>query len=257
MAIAENPRAVAGDNASPADPLIVEMNERIDAANRWLKERLDWEKWDLATADKANFFIEQIQATWKALDDRRLDEGRDFKKKQDAFYKDPLALLVLAKSKIAPLRTEWLKREDDRVLEEKRKAEVEAERLRKVAADAEKKAQDALKKKGGDPLRAELEAGKARDAAVEAAVAADNAPEKARITGDYSSRAKGLTDYWSGQITDISLAFKHYNSKNSPYKGMLALAIQSAIERFVNEDARKLKDETKAPPGTKFIKDRR
>lgn len=242
---------------NPPDPLIVEMDERIDAANRWLKERPDWEKWDLATADKANFFIEQITATHKALDDRRLEEGREFKKKQDAFYKDPLALLVLAKSKIAPLRTEWLKREDDRVLEEKRKAEVEAERLRKVAADAEKKAQDALKKKGADPLRAELAATKARDAAVEAAVAADNAPEKARITGDYSSRAKGLTDYWSAEVTDISLAFRHYNGKNSAYKDALAAAIRTAIEGFANADARKLKDEAQAPAGVKFNKDRR
>lgn len=245
------------DHNQAPDPLILEMDERIDNANKWLKERPDWEKWDLPTADKANFFIEQIGATWKALDDRRLEEGRAFKAKQDAFYKDPLALLVLAKSKLVPLRTLWLKRDEDRVLAEKRAREAEAERLRKVAEDAVKAAELAATKKGGDPLRAERAATKAQEAAVEAAVVAEEAPEKAKITGMYSSRAKGLTDYWSGEVTDFSLAFKHYNAKGNPKKDRLALAIKAAIDQFVNEDARALKDETKAPPGVKFNKDRR
>lgn len=242
---------------NPPDALIVEMDERIDAANKWLKGRPDWEKWDLATADKANFFIEQIGATWKALDDRRLEEGRAFKKKQDDFYKDPLALLVLAKEKMVPLRRKWLIREDERVQQERREAE---QRAAQAAADAEKAIRDAelaATKKGGDPLRAELAATKAQEVAVEAAAQAEAAPEKARITGTFSSRAKGLTDYWSGEVTDISLAFKHYNAKGSAKKDRLALAIKAAIDTFANEDARALKDETKAPPGVKFIKDRR
>lgn len=257
MAVAENPRAVAGDNAPPADPLIVEMNERIDNANRWLKERPDWEKWDLATADKANFFIEQIDATWTALDGRRLDEGRAFKAKQEAAYKDPLTLLTMAKNKMAALRTSWLKREDTRVLKEKADAEERARKLLEEAETARKKAELAATKKGGDPLRAELAATKAHEAAVEAAVVAEAAPMKAVISGTYSSRAKGLTDYWSAEITDISAAFKHYNGKTSPQKAALAAAIQTAVEGFANADARKMKDEAQAPPGVKFIKDRR
>lgn len=245
------------DHNNPPDPLIIEMDERIDNANKWLKERPDWEKWDLATADKANFFVEQIQATWKALDDRRLEEGRAFTAKQKAFYSDPLALLIMAKDKMKALRTSWLKREDDRVLEAKRKAEAEAKRLADEADAARIKAEKAAKAKGGDPLRAELAATKALEVATEAAAVAEAAPVKAQISGTYSSRAKGLTDYWSGEVTDMSLAFKHYNAKGSPKKDRLALAIKAAIEQFANEDARALKDETKAPPGVKFNKDRR
>jgi hypothetical protein len=113
MNTAENPRAVAGDN-SPPDPLLAEASERVDTCNKWLKERSDWEKWDPETADKANFFISQIGGTFDALDGRRLDEGREFKKQQDAVYKAPLALLTMAKDKLVPLRRAWLKREDDR-----------------------------------------------------------------------------------------------------------------------------------------------
>jgi len=242
---------------NPPDPLIAEMEERIDAANRWLKERPDWEKWDAETADKANFFIGQIAATRKALDDRRLEEGREFKKKQDEFYKDPLALLDLAKGKLMPLRTAWLKREEDRVRAEK---EAKEEAARKAAAEAEAarlKAEKAMKAKGGDPLRAELEAAKAAEKAAELQAEAESAPEKAQIKGNYSSRAAGLRDYWSAEVVDISAAFKFYNAKGNAKKERLALAIRAAIEKFADEDARELKDETKAPPGIKFVKERR
>jgi hypothetical protein len=256
MNTAENPRAVAGDN-SPPDPLLAEANERVDTCNKWLKERSDWEKWDPETADKANFFISQIGGTFDALDGRRLDEGREFKKQQDAVYKAPLALLTMAKDKLVPLRRAWLKREDDRVQEERRKATEEAAAKVREAEEAQRKAAEALKKKGGDPLRAELAAQQAQEAAEEAKQAVEAMPEKAVITGTFSPRAKGLTDYWSAEISDISLAFKHYNAKSNPNRATLAAAIEECIKGIANREARLHKDETKAPPGIKFIKERR
>jgi hypothetical protein len=82
-------------------------------------------------------------------------------------------------------------------------------------------------------------------------------PEKAVITGTFSPRAKGLTDYWSAEISDISLAFKHYNAKSNPNRATLAAAIEECIKGIANREARLHKDETKAPPGIKFIKERR
>jgi hypothetical protein len=256
MTTAENPRAVPGDNAPP-DPLLTEASERVDAANRWLKERSDWTAWDADLADRANFFLSQIGATWKALDDRRLEEGREFKKKQDTVYKDPLSLLDLAKEKLAPLRRKWLQREEARLEEQRAKAAAEAEAARKAAAEAERKAAEAATKKGGDPLRAELEAQKAKDAAAEAEQKAESVPDRAQIKGAYSPRAKGLQDHWSATITDISLAFKHYNAKNNPNRSILAAAIQEAPQGIANAEAKRVKDENAGPPGITFVKERK
>jgi hypothetical protein len=255
-AVAENPRAVPGDN-NPPDPLLAEAAERVDNANRWLKERGKWEDWDAETADKANFFVSQIGATFDALDGRRLEEGREFKKKQDAVYKTPLTLLEMAKAKLVPLRRAWLQREDARVQEERRKAEAEVERKRKEAEDAERKAAEALKKKGGDPLRAELAAQQAQEAAAEAEQALGQMPEKAQIRGTFTTTAKGLSDFWSAEITDLSAAFKHYNAKNNPNKSILTAAISEAIQRIANAEAKRVKDETAGPPGIAFKKERR
>ncbi len=112
---------------------------------------------------------------------------------------------------------------------------------------------------GGDPLRAELDAKKAREAAESAAAAAAAAPQKAAITGQYSSRKTGLKDHWSAEITDISAAFKHYNNKKHPSREILAAAVEVAIQQIANKESVFLKTEDPAnfPPGIKFIKDRR
>lgn len=256
MTTAENPRAVAGDN-KPTDPLLAEAAERVDSANRWLKERSDWTAWDADIADKANFFLTQIGATHTALDGRRLQEGRDFKAKQDEVYKDPLSLLEMAKAKLGPLRTKWLQREETRLEEQRVKAAAEAEAARKAAEEAALKAEEATRKKGGDPLRAELDAQKAQDAAADAQQKAEAIPDRARISGTYSPRAKGLQDYWSAEITDLSAAFKHYNAKNNPNKPTLQAAIEAAIQSIANLDAKVMKDESKGPPGITFKKERK
>lgn len=252
----ENPRAVSGDNAPP-DPLLTEASERVDNANRWLKERGDWEKWTLEEADKVNFFLGQITATFDALDGRRLDEGRDFKKKQDAIYKDPLALLTLSKDKLVPLRRAWLRREDDRIQEERRKAEAAAEQARQEAEAARLKAEKAATAKGGDPLRAELAAQQAAAKAEEATAAIEQMPDRARIKGTFSTTAKSLTDYWSAEIVDLAAAFKHYNAKNNPNKSILTAVITEAIQRIANSEAKRVKDEAAGPPGITFKKERK
>ena len=244
---------------NPPDPLIVEANERVDAASRWLTERGDAAKWDAAIADRGNFFITQLHATWDALDKQRLQEGRDFKKKQDEKYSDPLTLLVTAESKLNTLKRAYLKAEEDKLAAAKREADAKAEAARKAAEDAESRAQEAATKKGGDPLRAELDAKKAKEVADQLAEAAAVAPQKAVITGAYSTRATGLKDSWSAEITDLSAAFKHYNGKKHPSRTILATAIETAIKSIADREARLLKTEDAAnfPPGIKFIKERK
>jgi pyruvate/2-oxoglutarate dehydrogenase complex dihydrolipoamide acyltransferase (E2) component len=258
MQSAENPRAVAGDN-NPPDPLLVEAEERIGTANRYLTERGDPGAWTAEIADKANFFIGQCGATWTALDNRRKDENRAWLAKQDAIYRDPLTLLVSAKDKLTALRRTYLKREEDRLAEEKRKTDAAAEAARKAAEEAERKAAEAATVKGGDPLRAELEARKAKEAAEEAAEAAAAAPVKAAISGTYSTRSTGLKDHWRAEITDLSAAFRHYNKKGHHAKASLEAAIRDAIFDYANAEAKRMKTEDAAnfPPGIKFIKERK
>lgn len=249
---AENPRAVPGGN-NPPSPLFEEAAERVASANRWLSERGDWQSWDKEMADKANFFIGQVGDTWKALDDQRKEEGREFKKKQDETYGDTLTLLVIAKEKLVPLRRAWLIREDDRVKEAQRKAAEEAEAKRKAAEEA---AAAAAKSQS---LEAELAAAKAQDAAEAAQEKAEALPERAQIKGAYTTKATGLRDYWLAEVADLSAAFKHFNKKGSPHKATLERAIRECIEGIAGREAVRLKSEDPKdfPPGVRFRKERR
>lgn len=249
-----NPRAVSGDN-NPPDPLLLEAEERVDAANKWITERPDITDMDMA--DRANVFASQCQATWKALDDQRLEEGRAFDATQAAKYKTPLTLLKAARDRILVLRTAFLKKEEDRLDAQRKAAAAEVERARKEAEDAVRRAQEAAKKKGGDVLRTELAAGAAAEAVDAAQEKAEAVPDRAQIRGTSGMRAVGLKDHWSAEITDISAAFKHYNKKGTGTKAALEKAIRETIARLATDDARIFKDEAKAPPGIRFVKDRR
>lgn len=242
---------------NPPDPLVTRANECVDHANKWLTERGDVDQWTAEIADKANFFLGQTDDAWKELDGQRLSEGRAFKKQQEDKYNAPLALLVKAKTAIADLKRKWLKKEEDRLAAEKAKAEAEAERLAKEAEEQRKKAEAEAGKKGGSPLQAQLRAEEAAEEARAAQERAATAPQKAQIKGAYTSRASTLKDYWSAEITDLSAAFKYYNGKNNPNRGILSDAIKAAIQDIADREAKLLKDEKKAPPGITFKKDRR
>lgn len=240
---------------NPPDPLIVEADERVDTANKWLTQRK--EITDSEMADKAQFFISQVSGTWDALDGQRLQEGRDFKAAQDKKYNTPLSLLVLAKTKLTDMRRVWLKKEDDRLTKERADAAAAVELARKTAEEAAARALKEASKKNGDPLRAEIAAEEAKAAIATAEDAAAAVPERAQIKGAYTRTAVGLRDYWSAEITDFSAAFKHYNAKGNPKKDRLALAIKAVIDKFADEDAKLLKDVAKAPPGVTFKMEKR
>lgn len=241
MAQPDNPRAIIGGNAPP-DPLLAEAAERAESANRWLTERNDVSQWDDEIADKANFFISQVDATFKALNDRRLQEGRDFKAEQERVYKQPLDLLALAKSKLGMLRTRFLQAKQAKIDADKAAADAEAKRLADEAEAARKKAETSK-----NPLEAEIAAQKAQEKAEAAAEAAMAAPTRATITGTFSPRAKGLTRYWDARITDFKKAFVHY--KADP---VVVAAIKEAMQRCAKRDAVAAKDKGLAPSGVEF-----
>lgn len=244
MSEAENPRAVMGAN-NPPDPLIVEADERIDTAEKWLVERPEITDADMAA--KASFFISQVDATHKALDGQRLEEKRKFLAGQEAKYSKPLGLLLVAKERLTKLRRAWLLREDAR-LEAERKAREEA--ARKAAEEVERQRKAAENSKS--PLRAEAAIEEAEQKAEEARAAVEQVPDRAQIKGSYTRTAVSLREVWSGEITDLSAAFKHYNGKKHPYRDALNRAITECIQGFADKDAKLLKDPEKAPPGITF-----
>lgn len=233
-----------GDN-NPPDPLVLEADERIDTAEKWLTERAEIADADMA--DKAAFFVTQINATFKALDDQRKDENRKWDAAQSKKYSDPLSLLTKAKEKLVAMRTAWLKREQTRVAAEKAKVEAEAKRVADEAAAAAARAE-----KKPDNLRAQLEAEKAAKSAQEAADLAAAAPTKAIIKGNYTKVAVGLRTFWSATITDRALAFKTYKTN-----AIVLAAIDEAMVRVASAQAKLDKDASKAPPGVKFISEER
>lgn len=244
------------DHNNPPDPLIVEADGRIDTANKWLTERA--EITDAEMADKAAFFISQVDATYKALDGQRMDEKRVFLADQDKKYKTPLSLLERAKDKLVVLRRVWLKKEQDRIDAERAAAQKKIDDARKAAEEAQARAdKEAAKKKGGDVLRTEIAAEEAKAAIAEAEEAAAAVPDRAQIKGAYTTKAVGLRDYWSAEISDLSEAFKYYNAKKNPHRATLAAAIRETIQGIADKEAKLLKDKTKAPPGITFNMEKR
>ena len=257
----ENPAAVRGHNqppeetppVAPADPLVAAALLRVAEATRWLTDHPDANKWTPALADEINASVGDIDKAHKNLDEQRLQEGRDFDAKQKAKYHTPLSLLKAAKNKLVELRQAYLKRQEDILREQQRKAQEAADKAKAEAEEIARKAQEDT----ADPLQAELDAQEAHDRATALQQAAEEAPVKAHIVGPMSSRATGLKDHWSASIHDITAAFRHYNSKKHPAKPILEAAIRVAIEAIADREAKAVKDIDKAPPGIKFHKDRR
>lgn len=240
----DDPRLQMGGN-SPPDPLLLEADERVDTATKWLTERA--EITDVDMADKANFFASQIAATYGALDKQRLAEGRVFKTAQDTKYNGPLRLLDMAREKLLAMRRVWLMKKQAEVDEAKRIADAEAKRVADEAAAAAKRAQE----KQTD-LRAQLEAEEASARAELAQKAAAAAPTRATIKGSFTTTAVGLRTVWSAKITDRGAAMRHYKKDLN-----LIAAIDDALLRLASAEARVVKDPTKAPPGVEFISEQR
>ena len=256
----ENPRALPGGNfppeetppAVPADPLVAAALLRVAEATRWLTDHPDATKWDDALAASVNTTIGDVDRAHDNLDGQRLQEGRDFKAAQTKKYGTPLTLLETAKAKLVALRRVYLKMMEDRLAEKQRKALEAAEIARREAEEA---AQRLQQDSGPDPLAAELAVQEAAERATALQAQAAEAPRKAYVAG--GAKATGLQDHWSATIEDITAAFKNYNSKKHPAKPILEEAIRVAILSIATNEAKAVKDLTKAPPGIKFHKDRR
>jgi hypothetical protein len=131
---------------------------------------------------------------------------------------------------------------------EKARLAAEAEAKRKEAEDAARAAQHAADAAAVDhSIDAAVAAEEAARAADDAAAAARKAPTRARVRGDLAPRAVQLREFWSARIIDWTKARRHYRT-NPRVKE----AYDEMVQLCANEEARKVKDRSKAPDGIEF-----
>ena len=214
-----------------------------------------------------------------------------------AKYREPVTRIDAALGELATLSGAWLVKERDRIAAEKAAQEAEARRLREEAERAERERLEAQRKLEDERRRMAAEEEERRRAAAaeertelervaaesaaqadlerveverqEAARVAAAAEEKAKaakdaerlaarktetaaIKSEPGRRAMTLRTYWSAVVEDETAAIESYRNHPTVRKAMLAAVLQAA-----NEDARTAKDESKAPPGVRFVKEER
>lgn len=223
--------AEIGHNNPPEDDTRTPEQKRVDdlmeAANTWLAEVP--EITNAETAKACDDFLDQIKKELSALESDRKAKNKphdDAVKANNDFYRPLTALLDKAKTLLAPLKTKWLKREQDRIAAEKRVAEEEALRKLQEAEDA--------KRKAAASVQAAVQADQAEKAAADAMAALEAANRaKAQVKGNYAAKASGLRTYWSAVVTDQRKAVNHY----CDHPKMKAL-----VQELANADARDQKD---------------
>lgn len=208
------------------------VDELMDAANAWLKSVP--EITDEETAKACDDFLKQVKDEADALDKARKAFNKpleDQVKANNDAYRPLTAMLEKAKELLTPLKTKWLKREQDRIAAEKRAAEDEALRKLQEAEDAKRSAASSIQ----DAVRAD-EAQKAADAAMAAFEAANKA--KAQVKGNYATRSSGLRTYWSAEITDQMKATMNYFDHPK---------VVTLVQSLANADAVEFKDKLNLP----------
>lgn len=200
VALAENPRAVMGDNKPPFELSEETITDLYSEARNWL----DGEP--IASHEQADMvqkLLRDIQAAEKEADARRKEEQEPFKSEIDAIQarynelignnKSVKGLTVKAieacKSALAP----WLKKVDE---ENRRKAEE----ARIAAEEKQRAAMEAMRSRDGTNLeeseKAEALVREAKEAEAEARQAA-----KAKASAKGAGRAVTLRDYYEPEVT--------------------------------------------------------
>lgn len=246
--MSEAAEAGLGHNKGPAfnveavDALTTEANEIADAASEWAKIEIATE----TKAGELKDFLDTARAKLKEIEDRRkvekqpfLDAGRDV---DTAFNRVKDIIERAGKLAKAPLET-YLK-EQQRIADERRRAEQEA--ARKASEEA---ARERLIAERNRNAAAIIEAEEKTKAAADAAKAAE-APARAKVssaTGTGSNRT-GLRTHRSAQITNINQAMLHY-------RGHADLA--ACITRLANADIRAAKGAKITIPGIDIIEEQK
>ena len=244
----ESERAGIGHNKGPVfnvlvvDALAIEAGEIADAASEWAKVEIATE----TKAGELKDFLDTARAKLKEIEDRRkaekqpiLDAGRDV---DTAFGKVRDIIERAGKLAKGPLET-YLK-EQQRIADERRRAEQEA--ARKAAEEAERERLIAERNRNAAAI---IEAEEKAKAAANAAKASEG-PARATVssaTGTGANRT-GLRTYRSARITNINQAMLHYRSHAD---------LAECITRIANADIRAAKGAKITIPGIDIIEEQK
>ena len=242
-------RGGLGGNNPPEPTALERAEELIPACDGWTS------KGQLTSEDEARLLSEFLVQIRKAREAVTAARDTECKPLEDALelikfrYRTPLGKLDLAIERIAGskrvtgLLADWMSREKKRLAAEAEAKRLEAEQAERIAQTMKDKA--AL----SGTIDSEIEAQRAVEQADEARDAAERRPQRVRVKGDLAPRAVALKEYWSAKIIDWKEARKHY--RTAP---RVKEAYDEAVQMVANEDARRLKDPAKAPPGVEFQK---
>lgn len=228
--------AEMGHNNPPSEDTRSPAQKRVDdlmaAANTWLSTVT--EITDAETAKACDDFLQQVKDEAAALETERKAFNKpleDQVKTNNDSFRPLTALLAKAKDLLTPLKTKWLKREQDRIAAEKKAAEDEALRKLQAAEDARRAA--------ATSVQAAVQADEAQRAADTAMVAFEAVSKaKAQVKGDWVPRSSGLRTYWSAVVIDQRKAVNHYVD----HPKMVVL-----VQELANADAREMKDKLDIP----------
>lgn len=212
-----------GHNIAPFDQIAERTATLIETANRWITERKEIADDD--TAGKANDFLTQLRAEYKAAEDERKKEKQphlDAGKAVDARYKPITERLTKATDAIKKMLTPYLQKKQ-REEEEARRREQEEARRR---AEEERKRAEELAKQG-NAIEAEIAAEEAAKA-TEEAEKIEQAPARASAKGEMG-RAATLRTTYTGEIADFDKCLAHYKGH---------VAIRETLQKLINADVR-------------------
>jgi hypothetical protein len=232
-----------GHNKPPEPTPLERAGDLVATTNQWIKEVASINNDELA--GRAQGLVDQLRDEEAALlaqlkvEREPLDMALYILKLR---FKDPLALIGIAKRKLGELLTPWLQAKKDRLL-------AEAAERERAADEATHKANAAIERAVVEPsVEADLAAQRATEDALKAEKAAAKPAGRAQIKGDYSERAMSLRVYWHAEVTNESLALR--SMAKEPEVRAAALI---AAKRLANKMARELKRADAAPPGFRFF----
>lgn len=229
-------------NTEVVDAFTAEATEIADAASEWANVEITTE----TKAGELKDFLDTARAKLKEIEDRRkvekqpfLDAGREV----DAAFKKVTGIIEQA-GKLAKTPLEAFLREQQRIADEKRRAEQEA--ARKAEEEAERERQIAERNRNAAAM---AEAEEKRKEAEEAAKAAEK-ERRARVasaTGTGANRT-GLRTIRSARIKNINQAMLHYRERAE---------LAEVITRMANADIRAAKGAEITIPGIDIIKEQK
>ena len=244
----DNEQAGIGHNKGPVfntevvDAFTAEATEIADAASEWANVKITTE----TKAGELKDFLDTARAKLKEIEERRkvekqpfLDAGRDV---DTAFNRVKEVIEKAGKLAKGPLEA-YLK-EQQRIAEERRRAEQEA--ARKAAEEAERERLIAERNRNAAAMV------EAEEKAKQAAEAAKAAEAEARVkvssaTGTGANRT-GLRTVRSARISNINQAMLHYRGHAD---------LVECITRLANADIRAAKGAAITIPGIDIIEEQK